>query len=132
MGTTVRQSDSASHRELLADVRPTPVKAQLGPQASASTLRDVCADTIRIVSGNARAGAIDIGIHEGHLSRQLKDGTIRLEQLEALGPAFAARFGQELIERFGALRDPKSEARRVIRDIEERLSVLKQFVEDVA
>src|SRR5882757_10077828 len=94
MSNTLRQPSSASHRELLADVHPTPAKAHLGAQANASRLREVCADTIRTVSGNARAAAIDMNIHEGHLSRSLKDGTIRLEQLEALGPAFAAKFGQ--------------------------------------
>lgn len=129
MPNTMQQPSSASHREQLADVHPTPAKAHLGPQAPASRLRDVCADTIRTVSGNARAAAIDINIHEGHLSRQLKDGTIRIEQLEALGPVFAAKFGQELVDKFGPLTDPKAEAHRAIRDIEDRLSTLKQFVE---
>lgn len=132
MAATVNSSAAASHREQLADVRPQQAKAQLGPQAPASSLREVAADTIRMVSGNARAAAIDINIHEGHLSRQLKDGTIRLEQLEALGPVFAAKFGKELVEKFGPLSDPKDEARRTIRDIEERLNVLRQFIEDVA
>lgn len=132
MSNTMRQQSCASHRELLADVHPTQAKAHLGAQATASRLREVAADTIRMVSGNARAAAIDINIHEGHLSRQLKDGTIRLEQLEALGPAFAAKFGQELVEKFGALADPKTAARASIREIEERLSLLKQFVDDVA
>jgi hypothetical protein len=128
----MRDPQAASHREQLADVRPVQAKAHLAPQAAASRLREVCADTIRTVSGNARAAAIDMQIHEGHLSRSLKDGTIRIEQLEALGPAFAAKFGQELVEKFGPLADPKSEARRTIRDIEERLNTLKQFIEDVA
>lgn len=132
MATNVNGSAVASHREQLADVRPTQAKAQLTPQAGASRLRDVCADAIRATSGNARAAAIDIDIHEGHLSRQLKDGTIRLEQLEVLGPAFAVKFGKELIETFGQLADPKAVARHAIRDIEERLDVLKQYLEDVA
>lgn len=128
----MQQPSSASHRELLADVRPQQAKANIGAQATASSLREVAADTIRMVSGNARAAAIDINIHEGHLSRQLKDGTIRLEQLEALGPVFAAKFGKELVEKFGPLSDPKDEARRAIRDIEERLHLLRQLVEHVA
>lgn len=123
---------SASHREQLASVRPTQAKASLGTQTGTSRLRDVCADTIRTVSGNARAASIDMDIHEGHLSRQLKDGTLRIEQLEVLGPAFAAKFGQELVEKFGPLCDPKDAARRSIRNIEDQLQQLKQFVEDVA
>lgn len=146
--TTVSTSAVASHREQFAgacaetaeraserklDVKGKQAKAELPPSpAHGSRLREVCADAIRTVSGNARAAAIDMQIHEGHLSRSLKDGTIRLEQLEALGPAFAAKFGQELVEKFGPLADPKAEARRTIRDIEQRLDVLKQFIEDVA
>lgn len=80
---------------------------------------------MRQVSGNARAAAIDMAIHEGHLSRSLKDGTLRLEQLECLGPAFAARFGAELVERFGAAVDPKTRLRLAIVN-------LRRAVEEVA
>lgn len=129
MPTTVRDTTAVSHRELLADVRPVQAKAHLGSQVGTSRLREVCADAIRTVSGNARAAAIDMQIHEGHLSRSLKDGTIRLEQLEALGPAFAAKFGQELVEKFGPLTDPKDEARRALADLERAREILRQFVE---
>jgi len=95
-------------------------------------LREVAADAIRTFSGNARAAAIDLNVHEGHLSRQLKDGTLRLEQLEVLGPAFCAKLGQELVEQFGPLSSPKDRARRLIRDMEQCLSELKQYVEDAA
>lgn len=105
--------------------------AKVEPQAG-SRLRDVAAETIRTVSGNARAASIDMDIHEAHLSRLLKDGTIRLEQLEVLGPAFAAKFGQHLVEQFGELASPKDHARRVITQIEAALVDLKQFIEDVA
>lgn len=123
------ESSRARHRELLADVHPTPAKAQLRPQASASRLREVAADTIRTVSGNARAAAIDMQIHEGHLSRSLKDGTIRLEQLEALGPAFAVKFGKDLVEKFGPLVDPKDHARRLCDDMQAIVNQLRQFVD---
>lgn len=132
MNNTMPEQPSASHREQLASVRPHQAKANVGAQVGTSRLRDVCADTIRTVSGNARAASIDMNVHEGHLSRQLKDGTLRIEQLEVLGPAFAAKLGQELVDKFGPLSDPKDAARRSIRQIEEQLHQLKQFVEDVA
>jgi hypothetical protein len=106
----------ASHREVLAP-------------ACVSRLREVAADTIRVTSGNARAAAIDMQIHEGHLSRSLKDGTIRLEQLEALGPAFAARFGQELVEKFGPLVNPKTYAYRLCDEIQALVNQLRQFID---
>jgi hypothetical protein len=102
MARSVATPAPASHREVLAPV-------------CTSRLRDVAGDAIRATSGNARAAAIDLDVHEGHLSRQLKDGTLRLEQLEVLGPTFAAEFGAELVERFGPS-DPKARARRLIQE----------------
>ena len=90
-------------------------------------LRDVASETIRITSGKARAAAIDLEIHEGHLSRQLSDGTIRLEQLERLGPVFAAKFGAELVERFGPS-DPQARIQRLIRTIRKDLDDLAELV----
>jgi hypothetical protein len=90
-------------------------------------LRDVAGDAIRATSGNARAAAIDLDVHEGHLSRQLKDGTIRLEQLEILGPAFAAEFGAELVERFGPS-DPRARVQRLIRQVRRDLDELAEAV----
>ncbi len=115
MAPTVRDPALGSQQEVLAPVCTT-------------RLREVAADTIHITSGNARAAAIDMQIHEGHLSRSLKDGTIRLEQLECLGPAFAAKFGQELVERFGPLVDPKARVRRLIRESRRILDELDEAV----
>lgn len=131
MPSTMRDSSAASHREELADVRGKPAKADLRTQGGASSLHEVAADTIRAVCGKASAAAIDIGIHEGHLSRQLSDGTIRLEQLEKLGPAFAAKFGQELVERFGALATPKARGKQKLREIKAAVEELDQLLEQV-
>lgn len=132
MGTTVPKANGASQREELADVRPRPAKADLRPQVRTSCLREVAAETIRSVSGNARAAAIDMNIHEGHLSRQLKDGTLRLEQLEVLGPTFAAKFGQQLVEQFGDLASPKEYALKRLDEIEAALREIRQFIRDAA
>lgn len=132
MPNTMRQPEQASHREQLADVHPKAAKADLHPQVGASRLRDVAADAIRSTSGNARAAAIDLNVHEGHLSRQLKDGSIRLEQLEVLGPAFAVKFGQELLERFGALATPQARHEQLRREIEQKLDEMRQCVELIA
>ena len=104
-------------------------KAELSTQGGASALRDIAAEAIRATSGKARAAAMDLGIHEGHLSRQLKDGTIRLEQLEQLGPTFAAKFGQELVEQYGPLSDPKARARQLCDDVQAAVNELRQFID---
>jgi len=119
MTPIVRDPQTSSPREVLAPVCTT-------------RLRDVAGDSLRTVSGNARAAAIDMDIHEGHLSRSLKDGTIRLEQLECLGPKFAAKFGADLVERFGPVLDKKARARRLIRDLRRGLDELDELAEAVA
>jgi hypothetical protein len=125
MASTLTNRSSASQREELAPVRtPEPPV-----QVHANRLRDIAAEVMRSHAGNARAAAIDLNVHEGHLSRLLKDGTIRLEQLEVLGPTFAARLGHALVEQFGPLSDPKDHARRLIHQIETALVELKSFVE---
>jgi len=132
MDPRVATTPGASQREELASIRATPAKAELRMQTRTSSLREVAAEAIRSHSGNARAAAIDMAIHEGHLSRQLKDGSLRIEQLEALGPAFCAKLGQQLIDEFGPLADPKERARRLIVQMETILFELKQYVEHAA
>lgn len=115
MAPTVPTGGSASPREVLVP-------------ACTTRLRDVAGDAIRATSGNARAAAIDLDVHEGHLSRQLKDGTLRLEQLEILGPTFAAAFGAELVERFGP-RDPKARIQQLLRQARRVLDELAEALE---
>lgn len=128
MPTTLPATSSASHREELASVRPKPAKADLSAQARASRLRDVAADAIRTVSGNARAAAIDLNIHEGHLSRLLKEGGIRLEQLEVLGPAFAVTFAERLIAEFGPIATPEARMAQLIQQLRDVANEMEQFV----
>ena len=129
MGASLPKASEASHREELAAVRGKAVKVSLSTQVTASRLRDVAADAVRAFSGNARAAAIDLDIHEGHLSRLMKDGTLRLEQLEVLGPAFAARLGEELVRQFAPLRDPKEQLRDLIRTMRRITEELEQGID---
>ena len=132
MPSTLSNQRVASHREELATVRPKPAKAELKPQVTASAMREVAAEAIRSAHGKQETAANEVGIHFASLSRQLKDGTLRLEQMEKLGPAFAVKFAEELLRQYGSLASPKDYARRLIRDIESALSELRQFIEDAA
>lgn len=132
MATTVKHAPPASHREELASVRPHMARASVQPQVDTSSLRELAAEAIRATSGKARAAAIDLGIHEASLSRQLKDGTLRLEQLERLGPELLAELGRELVEHFGPLATPKARAHQRIRDARAILDELDQVVELIA
>ena len=128
MSSTVPDPSGATLRETLAGVRGKPIKADLRPQAPDSRLRDVAADALRRTSSQ-KAAAIDIDLSEGRLSHKLQDGTLTLAQLEALGPVFAAKFGKDLVEKFGPLADPRDHARRLCDDIQALVNQLRQFVD---
>lgn len=131
MSSSIAERQAATPRETLASVRGSAVKADLKPQVPATSLREVAAEAIRRVTSQ-KAAATDIGIHEGRLSHKLRDGSLTLAQLEALGPEYGAELGRELVEQYGPLAaSPKEHARKVIHEIEARLVELKQFV-DVA
>ncbi len=132
MSASVQHDRRASHREEFAEVRGRQAKAELAPQVGASRLRDVAAEAAKSVSGNQRAVAIDLSLHEGHVSRQFKDGSIRLEQLEVLGPTFAVKFGEELIRQFSPLATPQARAMEQIREMRRRLDELAQVVEHLS
>jgi hypothetical protein len=90
-------------RDTLAGIRTSTAKADLHTQPGATSLRTVAAEALRRVTSQ-KAAAIDMQINEGHLSRQLNDGSITLARLEVLGDEFAAEFGALLLEQFGDAR----------------------------
>jgi hypothetical protein len=132
MPSTMPAHAPASHREELASVRGRQAKAALEPQVPASSLRDLAAEAIRASHGKARAAAIDLGIHEASLSRQLKDGSLRLEQLETLGPATLAELGRQLTETFGPLSTPQARLRQIRREQRRLEHELDQLLEHIA
>jgi protein subunit release factor A len=121
-----------SQREELASIRPRQAKADLTPQGTASSFREIAAEAIHRSHGKQETAAHDVGIHFASLSRQLKDGTLRLEQMEKLGPAFAVTFAEELLRQYGELANPKDYALRKIDEIESALREIRQYVRDAA
>lgn len=118
MPRSVAESTSPSHREESANPCVGPVRLPSPAQTSASRVRDLALEAAKAVCGNARAAAIDVNVHEAHFSRLMKDGTLRLEQFEQLGPQVAAKFGQMLVEHFGTqLETPEARVRRLTRQV---------------
>lgn len=98
--------------------RRSQVKADVSGGPLTSRVRDLALEAAKAVCGNARAAAIDVNVHEAHFSRLMKDGTLRLEQFEQLGPQVAAKFGQMLVEHFGTqLETPEARVRRLTRQV---------------
>lgn len=126
MAESIRQSNSATPRERLADVCPRPAKATLQPQEGATRLREVAAEALRRATSQ-KAAAADIGVSEGRLSHKVKDGTLTLAQLEALGPEFGRELGDECRRVYGEA-DPKDRARRVLLSLRRELDELAEVI----
>lgn len=115
--------------------RPQPAKAQLPVNDGQSSLRGIVSRVIRHNSSQ-KAAAIDMAIDPGQLTRQLQNGHLTIERLEALGPEFCAELGRQLVEVFGPLADSPSMRVRnlaqVLRQVEDELTQLADFMEGVA
>lgn len=131
MANTIAQPLPATPRERLADVRGSAVKADLKAQLPATSMRAVAADAIHAVTSQ-KAAASDIGINEGRLSHKLKDGSLTLAQLEALGPRYTAKLGADLVERFAPLATPLAQAKQCLKDAERSLSEARDLLERIA
>lgn len=81
--------------------------------------------------GKQEAAAAHLRKDKGNFSRDVDAERLTMAQLRELGPAFLAKFGEELVKEYGALQDPKARIRQVIREVRERMNEIEQFV-DVA
>lgn len=132
MAQSIAEHTSPSHREESANPCVGPVRVPAATQTSASRVRDLALEAAKAVCGNARAAAIDVNVHEAHFSRLMKDGTLRLEQFEQLGPQVAAKFGQMLVEHFGTqLETPEARVRRLTRQVRLAMDEVDQAMEFV-
>lgn len=139
MSSTVgsaRQSDLVGS---LDTVRPSAARAGLHPTHRSDLVRssdglgleDVIQAALLKHYGSVKAAAISLNnVDPSLMQRELEAGKIaRVNEADA---AAKAAIAAAIYRVFGRLEDPKACARRSIRDIEERLGTLKQFVEDVA
>lgn len=126
MAATVTNEREATPRERLAGVRGVAAKAELKAQVPATRLRDVAAEAMRRAMSQ-KAAALDMGISEGRLSHKVKDGSLTLAQLEALGGRFAQELGAACLESYGG---EGAEARRarLIREARQKLDELAEAV----
>jgi hypothetical protein len=113
---------TATERASFADVRPQPVKAELRQQPPATPIWEVAAMALERVKPQKEAAA-DIGIHRGRLCHKLKDGSLTLKQLQALGPVYGRAFGEACCEVYGA-ETPEARRARLIRSIQSSIDEL--------
>jgi hypothetical protein len=103
-----------------------PAKAEMRVNRDQSPLRVVVSEVIRRVTSQ-KAAALDMGIDQGQLSRQLQTGRITIERLETLGPLYAAELGRALNEQYGAaIESRQARAQRVIPEL------IRELLEGIA
>lgn len=125
--------DRAASQEVLTvdDVRPRMARAELADTPSHTTLRRVI-DLVLRRRGNIKASAGDMQIDRAQLYRQVENGHLTVEKLEALDAAFFADLGRELLERYGPLVSPKARARQKVREIKSALDEVEQALDLIA
>lgn len=106
-------------------------KANLDDNGGQDGLSEVVLTAAKKAYGKQGAAAAALGKDEGNFSRDVKAERPTLRDLRALGPQFLAALGEELIQQYGPLTDPKDAARKSLTRIEDEVRALRQFV-DVA
>lgn len=135
MSSSIANRVSSDEVNSLDSIRLKPAKATLPVNGSQCDWRELIAQTIRAVSSQ-KAAASDMQIDPAQLTRQLQNGHLTVERIEALGPEFAVKLGERLIEEFRPLTDPKTEVRRALEELdrayERAAEVVRQFIEHAA
>lgn len=128
MGHSMSADPRSQEVASLDAVRPRMAKA-VTPNRTA--LRRVIALALERV-GPLKAAAEDMGIDRAQMYRQLQNGHLTIERLEALGPDFGAELGRMLLDAFGPLSTPQARARQDIREMRRLLEELDQVMEMIA
>jgi hypothetical protein len=94
-------------------------------------LYEVVSEAAKTIYGKQENAALVLRKHPGNFSRDLRAERMTLRDLRELGPEFLAAFGQELIDEYGELTDPKARARRTLAQMEAACRELRQFVDSL-
>ena len=128
MPSTVAKPERSQEVASLDGVRPRMAKAVT---PSHTELRRVIALALER-TGPLKAAAAEMGIDRAQMYRQLQNGHLTIERLEALGPEFGAELGRMLLDAFGPLSTPQARMRQNLRDVQRLLSEVEQFLEMVS
>jgi len=131
MGSSLRDTLPAPERPSLADTCGKKLMAHAKPHQPAPVVREAAAEAINR-TGTHKGAATDLGLDRSRFTHKLSDGTLTLKELEALGPAFVAKFGEELLERAMPLATPAARLREQIRSIRRAVDELEQGLELLA
>lgn len=128
MSATLPKPSSAPERPSLAGAC---AKADLAPHPPAPRVRDCAAEAVR-AKGTHKGAASDLGLDRSRFSHKLKDGSLRLSELEELGPDVAVKMAEEILEHFAPLVTPAARMRHQLRMAKRALDEAEQLVEFIA
>lgn len=131
MGSSLERAARSSRVETLDACRPEPARAALPVNGGQSTMRGLITEAIRRV-GSQKAAAIGMAMDPAQLTRQLGNGHLTVERMEALPPVFAAELGRLLVEEYGALATPQARIRQKARELREIAAEMDQAAELIA
>lgn len=139
MPTTVPQPRSSTPRNSIDAVRPRAAKATLPGQPQSTANPDGQPSSVRLTAivknalqrhyGTLKGAAYSMAppMDPAQLTRELQTGDFKLEKLERLDADGQAFVAATLHEAFGDV-DPKTQARRLIREARARLDELAEVV----
>lgn len=104
-------------------------KAELRSHATLAELADVMKTASRVAHGKQENAASTLGRTPGNLSLAMSSGELKAKDMAALGDAFLAEVGRELVSRFGPLASPKQHGKRLVREARAMLDELDQLID---
>lgn len=132
MANKVNGSAQSTEFQSLDHVRPQMAKADLASPAQSISWTDVVRGVLIRHFGSLKAAAIELRIDQSQLTREIETGKLNVARLQSCDPAFAVKFGQSLVEEFQALSSPKARGLQLLRELETRISELRQLLDLVA
>lgn len=107
-------------------------KAELDSQSLSNEMTGLVRDALVRHFGSLKAAAIEMGMDQGQLTREMDAGKLNLARLTKCGPAFLLKFGQLMVEHAQPLSTPKARVRHQLRLIRESLAEIDQYLEHIA
>lgn len=122
MAATVANALQSKEVKSLDDVRLRPAKATIERPVKSTPVQDdrlgrlssTVESALLAAHGKKAVAALEIGIDQSQMNRQIRIGTFDLRQMSAAGDEFLAAFGEALVDQFGA---KKKDRRKVARDL---------------
>lgn len=132
MGVTMTNAQRSTEVNSLDRMRPQMAKAAIDSQLLSIELGGIVRDALVRHFGSLKAAAIEMGMDQGQLTRELDAGKLNLARLEKCGAAFMLRFGQLMVEHAQPLSSPKARAKELIRQRQRIDAEFEQLLEHIA